>query len=107
MGAIEVLYIIIIMIIIIIIVIIITIVIKLSWESSGWDDQQSIFLPWFSKLSWGIEDANLTSKMPLFLLLQTLTNALLQTIVTSMLHVTTPKDLITASVRMDLKAMGD
>ena len=55
----------------------------------------------------GIEVENLEFKTPLFFLLQTLTNALLQTIVTSMLHVTTPKDLTTASVRMDLKATGD
>ena len=31
------------------------------------DDQQSIFLPWFFSLSSGINDANFTSKMPLFL----------------------------------------
>ena len=31
------------------------------------DDQQSIFLPWFFCLSSGINDANFTSKVPLFL----------------------------------------
>ena len=45
MGAIEVMYIIIIMIIIIIIIVIIAVITKLSWDSSSWDDQQSIFLP--------------------------------------------------------------
>ena len=39
-------------------------------------------------------------------MLQTLTNALLKTSVTRKLHVTTPKDLTSAPVKMDLKAAG-
>ena len=72
-----------------------------------WDDQQSIPLPWFSSISRGINDANFTSKIPLLLLSQTLTNALLKTNVTRMLHVTTPKDLTTALAKEDLKATGE
>ena len=55
----------------------------------------------------GINDANFTSKMPLFFLLQTLTNAKLQTSVTRMLNVRTLKDLTTALVKEDLKATGE
>ena len=40
-------------------------------------------------------------------MLQTLTNAPLQTRVTRMLHATIPKDLTTALVREDLKATGE
>ena len=39
-------------------------------------------------------------------MLQTLTNALLKTTVTRMLHATTPKDPTTALVKMDLRATG-
>ena len=55
----------------------------------------------------GIEVANFESKMLLSFMLQTLTNAPLQTRVTRMLHATTPKDLTTALVREDLKATGE
>ena len=72
-----------------------------------WGNQQSIFLPWFSSIPRGINDANFASKIPLFFLLQTLTNAILQTSVTRMLRVTTPKDLTTALVMEDLKATGE
>ena len=55
----------------------------------------------------GIEVANFKSKMLLLIMLQTLTNAPLKTSVTRMLHVTTPKDLTAALVKMDLKATGE
>ena len=55
----------------------------------------------------GIEVANFKSKMLLSFMLQTLTNAPLKTSVTRILHVTTPKDLTTALVKMDLKATGE
>ena len=74
---------------------------------SCWDDQQSISLPRFSSFSRGINDANFTSNMPLLFLFQTLTNALLKTNVTRMLHATTQKDLTTALAKEDLKAMGE
>ena len=55
----------------------------------------------------GIEVANFESKILLSFMLQTLTNAPLQTRVTRMLHAATPKDLTTALVREDLKATGE
>ena len=58
----------------------------------------------FQSVSQSIQVANLTFKMPLIFLFQTLTNALSKTNVIRMLHVTTPKDLTTALVREALKA---
>ena len=57
----------------------------------------------FQSVSKSIHVANLTSKMSLSFLFQTLTNALLKTNVIRMLHVATPKDLTTAFVREDLR----
>ena len=71
--------------------------------------ERKLFLSWLSKLPRSIETQALYLYyyLPFSFFLQTLTNALLKTTVIWMPLVTTPKDLTTALVKMDLKATGE